>query len=230
MRLYTFFFVTQSEKRGTLLLLLLIFILLLTRFMVAQSIRQQQALQLPALQEDLAIFDSTLVANDSLRQSTKTAHFIDKIEIQQEGKRLPKKQPKTNLPVELNTADTTLLKQLRGIGSAYANRIVRYRQKLGGFYSKQQLLEVYNFPYETYEKIENQLLVDTTYIQKLPINTLSIDELKRHPYIRYFQAKSLYENRVKRINKKYSGMDDIVVDRDVTPEFLRRIAPYLSFQ
>ena len=57
--------------------------------MVAQSIRQQQALQLPALQEDLAIFDSTLVANDSLRQSTKTAHFIDKIEIQQEGKRLP---------------------------------------------------------------------------------------------------------------------------------------------
>ena len=137
---------------------------------------------------------------------------------------------KTDEMVELNAADTTLLKRLRGIGSGYAKMIVNYRDKLGGFYCKEQLLEVYHFPQETYNRIESQVWVDTTYVHKMPINQLSIDALKRHPYIRYFQAKSLYDNRLKQPNQRYNGSKDLVIDRDVTPDFVQRIAPYLSFQ
>lgn len=198
------FFVTQSEKRGTLLLLLLVFILLIVRVVLAQ-------------------------------ETSENAHFTEKNNpFYSDSLASPVrpfvKQVKTDQMVELNTADTTLLKQLRGIGSGYAKMIVNYRTKLGGFYSKEQLLEVYRFPAETYAKIEHQLWVDTTYIQKIPINQFTIDQLKRHPYIRYFQAKSLFDNRLKQPNQRYNGMKDLVIDRDVTSDFIQRIAPYLSFQ
>lgn len=201
---YKIFFVTQSEKRGTLLLLLLVFVLLGVRILLAQ-----QSVKTPHFTAE-----NSAVVNDSVNQQ--------KLRVA--------KSIKTDQPVELNTADTTLLKQLRGIGSGYAKMIVNYRTKLGGFYSKEQLLEVYRFPAETYAKIEHQLWVDTTYIQKLPINQLSIDQLKRHPYIRYFQAKSLYDNRLNKPEQRYNALDDLVEDRDVTPQFIAKIAPYLSFK
>lgn len=198
------FFVTQSEKRGTLLLLLLVFVLLGVRILLAQ-----QSVKTPHFTAE-----NSAVVNDSVsQQKLRVAKSI-----------------KTDQPVELNTADTTLLKQLRGIGSGYAKMIVNYRTKLGGFYSKEQLLEVYRFPAETYAKIEHQLWVDTTYIQKIPINQSSIDQLKRHPYIRYFQAKSLYDNRSNKPEQRYNALDDLVEDRDVTPQFIAKIAPYLSFK
>ncbi len=198
------FFVTQSEKRGTLLLLLLVFVLLGVRILLAQ-----QSVKTPHF-----TVENSAVVNDSVSQQ--------KIRVA--------KSIKTDQPVELNTADTTLLKQLRGIGSGYAKMIVNYRTKLGGFYSKEQLLEVYRFPAETYAKIEHQLWVDTTYIQKIPINQFTIDQLKRHPYIRYFQAKSLYDNRLNKPEQRYNALDDLVEDRDVTPQFIAKIAPYLSFK
>lgn len=198
------FFVTQSEKRGTLLLLLLVFVLLGVRILLAQ-----QRVKTPHFTAE-----NSAVVNDSVSQQ--------KLRVV--------KSIKTDQPVELNTADTTLLKQLRGIGSGYAKMIVNYRTKLGGFYSKEQLLEVYRFPAETYAKIEHQLWVDTTYIQKIPINQFTIDQLKRHPYIRYFQAKSLYDNRLNKPEQRYNALDDLVEDRDVTPQFIAKIAPYLSFK
>lgn len=198
------FFVTQSEKRGTLLLLLLVFVLLGVRMLLAQ-----QRVKTPHFTAE-----NSAVVNDSVSQQ--------KLRVV--------KSIKTDQPVELNTADTTLLKQLRGIGSGYAKMIVNYRTKLGGFYSKEQLLEVYRFPAETYAKIEHQLWVDTTYIQKIPINQFTIDQLKRHPYIRYFQAKSLYDNRLNKPEQRYNALDDLVEDRDVTPQFIAKIAPYLSFK
>lgn len=215
MHWYKFFFVTQSEKRGTVLLLFIVSVLLTIRVVLAQygpepphSIEQNS----PFLSDSTQSSYRSLNLSKGPSSSTYTRSY------------------KTDGMVELNGADTTLLKQLRGIGSGYARTIVNYRNKLGGFYAKEQLLEVYRFKEETYQKIQHQLQVDTTLIQKIPINEASIDELKRHPYIRYFQAKSLYDNRLKRPGKRYNSVNDVVEDKDVTPAFIQRIAPYLSFQ
>ena len=97
--------------------------------------------------------------------------------------RTSRRSAKTDEMVELNSADTTRLKMLRGIGSGYAKMIVAYREKLGGFYKAEQLLEVYKFPDETYQKIKHQLSVDTTLIRKIKINEATVKELKSHPYI-----------------------------------------------
>lgn len=201
---YKFFFVTQREKRGTQVLLVLVFILLMFRTLLAQhqaAVKPHNLAEMPQL-----VSDSDTIFRKSV--SAKNDHFI----------------------VELNAADTTQLKQLRGIGSGFAKMIVNYRTKLGGFYCKEQLLEVYHFPEETFRKIEHQLVVDTTLITPIFLNTADINQLKRHPYIRYFQAKSLYDNRISRKDKRYDSLKDIVLDKDVTSEFLRRIAPYLSFR
>lgn len=202
----SFFFVTQSEKRGIFLLLCLVFVLLAVRVVLADN-------------------------------SAKNAHFIaQNSSFQSQNPSQSQNTPtytssyKTDDVVELNAADTTLLKQLRGIGSGYAKMIVNYRSKLGGFYTKEQLLEVYHFKEETYQKIQHQLQVDTTLIQKIPINEANIDVLKRHPYIRYFQAKSLYDNRINRPQQRYNSVHDLVIDKDVTPAFIQRVVPYLSFR
>jgi DNA uptake protein ComE-like DNA-binding protein len=214
-----FFFITQSEKRGTIVLLFLIGVLLAARVVMAQYATTPTPDELPQS------FPLQAPADTAKRESklAKKAHFTERKSPSFERQSKP-------LVVELNTADTTALKQLKGIGSTFANRIVQYRNRLGGFYHPEQLLEVYHFPLETYQKIATQVKVDSTQIQKMPINQLDIKALKRHPYIGYFQAKSLYENRLKRPNQRYEKLQDLVEDRDVTQEFIQRIAPYLSFR
>ncbi|MED9995413.1 MAG: helix-hairpin-helix domain-containing protein [Paludibacteraceae bacterium] len=232
---YKFFFVTQSEKRGTLLLLFILTILLTARVVLAQYTT------VPIAEQNSPI-PKLYAQADSVKQASKTAkntHFIAKnnpsIHAPKEDERVKsiqarKKEKSRTIVVELNSADTTQLKQLYGIGSGYANMIVNYRKKLGGFYHKEQLLEVYHFSRQTFQRIEAQLQVDTTQLVKIPLNSATIEQLKAHPYIRYFQAKSLVENRQARPHGRYNSLHDIVLDKDVTEAFLQKIAPYLSFQ
>lgn len=144
--------------------------------------------------------------------------------------RTSRRSTKTGEMVELNSADTTRLKQLRGIGSGYAKMIVSYREKLGGFYKAEQLLEVYKFPDETYQKIKNQLQVDTTLIRKIKVNTATVKELKAHPYISYYQALSIVENRELQVEMRYNCLYDMVVDEDLKEEDILKVAPYFSFE
>ena len=144
--------------------------------------------------------------------------------------RTSRRSAKTDEMVELNSADTTRLKMLRGIGSGYAKMIVAYREKLGGFYKAEQLLEVYKFPDETYQKIKHQLSVDTTLIRKIKINQATVKQLKSHPYISYYQALSIVENRELQPAMRYNSLYDMVVDEDLKEEDILRVVPYFSFE
>ena len=99
---------------------------------------------------------------------------------------------KSSEHISVNTADTNLLKKVPGIGSYYARQIIRYRTRLGGFYSTQQLLEIEDFPEESlpYFRISTH---DTEHIQRLFINRLSIHPLKRHPYMGYYRARAIVD-------------------------------------
>ncbi len=112
-------------------------------------------------------------------------------------KREYKEYPKTdyNIIVDINSADTTELKKIRGIGSFFAKEIIKEREKLGGFHSKQQLLEVYNIDEEKLKAIENSIKIDTLLVKGLNINKLTAKELANHPYLNYFQAKSILSYR-----------------------------------
>lgn len=137
-------------------------------------------------------------------------------------------QPAATKKIELNTADTSDLKELRGIGSGYAKRIVKYRQQLGGFYKPEQLLEVYGFTQELYEKVAPNITIDGDEVRKINLNTATIDQLKRHPYLDYYQAKAIVNYREK--YGKFATVNDLLKTNLIYQETFDKIKPYLAVQ
>ena len=130
--------------------------------------------------------------------------------------------------IELNSADTTTLKKVPGIGSAFANRIVRYRDLLGGYYTVQQLAEVYGIDEERYTAFVPWFTVDESFIRKLSVNSLPQDSLSRHPYISYRQARAIVQLRTQK--KLLSDWDNLALLEEFTEQDKIRISPYLSFE
>lgn len=129
--------------------------------------------------------------------------------------------------VELNQADTLTLKKIPGIGSTFARRIVGYRELLGGFYTVEQLAEVYGIDEERYNSLSPWFKVDTTRIRPLRVNQLSYKELLRHPYLNASQVRQL--DRLRRKAPLQSWNDFILLEEFSTVDY-QRLRPYLSFE
>ncbi len=97
--------------------------------------------------------------------------------------------------IELNTADTAELVLLKGIGRVYAQRIIYHRNKLGGFYSIKQLLEIDGISPIVLSDNKEYINIDTSIIKKVNINTSSLKRMKDHPYMDFYMAKDIYEAR-----------------------------------
>jgi DNA uptake protein ComE-like DNA-binding protein len=130
--------------------------------------------------------------------------------------------------VELNMADTIVLKKVPGIGSSFAKRIVGYRALLGGYYSVTQLNEVYGIDEDKYNTLAPWFTVDLSLIIRLPVNTLSQDSLRRHPYIDYGQAKVI--TQLRRQKGKLTGWENLQLLDEFTDGDKIRLMPYLSFE
>lgn len=133
--------------------------------------------------------------------------------------------PKKLAPFDINSADTTRLIALPGIGSKLASRIISFRDKLGGFYSVSQVGETYGLPDSTFQKIRTFLQVDPGQIRKIDINSATIDELKAHPYIRWTLANPIiaYRNG----HGPFSRSEDLKKVMVITDEVYEKIAPYI---
>ncbi|HEY0666757.1 MAG TPA: helix-hairpin-helix domain-containing protein [Sphingobacteriaceae bacterium] len=129
--------------------------------------------------------------------------------------------------VEINSADSSQLESLRGIGPAFASRIVRYRTRLGGFHSKEQLREVYGIDSLMFAAIKDQISVDDMAIQKININTAVFEDLKRHPYLSYKQMNAILKYRSQ--HGRFSSMNDMQKIVILNDEILRKIEPYITF-
>ena len=131
------------------------------------------------------------------------------------------------LTVELNSADTLTLQLLHGIGPARARRIVEYRERLGGYRNVEQLLEVYGIDAGLLADMAPHLTVDTTAVNKMEINRLSLKQLLRHPYIEYYQARDIVRLRDKGI--AITTADDLRAVPSMNDSTLRRLLPYVAF-
>lgn len=126
--------------------------------------------------------------------------------------------------VNLNLADTNMLKRVPGIGSYWARRIVSYRDRLGGFVSHSQLMEIDGeFP----QKAIPYLAITLGGVHKMNVNTLTLGELKRHPYINYYQAKAIVDYR--RLRGPLHSLNDLRLCKDFPPDEIKRLAPYVTF-
>jgi competence ComEA-like helix-hairpin-helix protein len=126
--------------------------------------------------------------------------------------------------IELNTADSLDLDQVSGIGPAFASRILKYRERLGGFYSLEQLKEVYGVDSAHFAQWVPQLALNTAVVRKMDINTATFEELKRHPYLSYKQINALIQYRKQ--HGAYASLSDLKNIPLFTDEILRKLAPY----
>ncbi len=244
-----FFYFSKGERQALVVLLGLIIvagiILMLTH---PPSDEEGQEAPTNERSETVASYDSLssspsetffgkeASANKSVRQKPSARNARLRETIPERVKRLTttrRRYPKTEkLPagstIELNTADTTDLKKVPGIGPVFAKRIVKFRNLLGGYAEVLQLSEVYGIDEEKYTALASWFTVDPKHIRKLYVNRLPEDSLRRHPYINYRQARTIV--RLRKQKGALTGWENLQLLDEFTDADRQRLRPYLSFE
>lgn len=234
------FFYSRGQRRAIIFLLLVL--ILLICILASENIGNNRT---EIAIEPLKIADSLYVRIDNdKRNRDNYRRFKDKepvykknknqssdfsYEHKKEEKKEIKKYPKqekfnAGIIIDVNTADTSILKKIPGIGSVISRNIVNYRNRLGGFYNTAQLLEV--------QYVDSTLLkwfeVKSDVFRKIRINKAGIDELRSHPYMDFYKAKAIIDFRRKR--GSIDGMSQISMFGEFTEEDIDKLSHYFSFE
>jgi hypothetical protein len=130
---------------------------------------------------------------------------------------------------ELNSADSALLVLNLNIKPWLALRTLKYINLLGGFYCKEQMLEVYHFPKSYYLKIEDFLLVDTLKLKKIDLNSIEFKQLLKHPYFSYETTKLIFSAKSKSKTKTFTDFQDFKLKTGIADSLSQKIRHYLYF-
>jgi competence protein ComEA len=126
--------------------------------------------------------------------------------------------------IELNTADSIMLVELKGVGPAYAKRILKYRSLLGGFTKTEQIKEVYGMTNELFELICSQITINSNAISKFNINSIDFKTLNKHPYVSYEITKQIMNYR-----KQNKITEQNLMDMLQDEETVNKLKPYLTY-
>ena len=230
-----FFYLRKSDRKVILTLLGVIVIALGVIFLMGGDGESNELTPADSLQKE-AQRDSS--QHRSYREYNKTVYVRTKVVYRdttyRRGKALSEAEYdsvkahyqvkiKAGEHVVLNTADTTALKTVPGIGPYYARKVVEYGERLGGYVSVDQLDEIEGFPLDAKDYLT---IVDAT-PRKLQVNNLSLNELRRHPYLNFYQAKAITDYR--RLHGPLKSLQDLRLSKDFPPEAIKRLEPYVDF-
>ena len=174
--------------------------------------------------EDFAQLEPFIVLPEVARKnSQKPASETKQYQESKEEKKAPKVIP----TVDLNTVDSTTLVELPQIGPYTAARIVAYREKLGGFLSKEQLLEVKGMDEARYNVAEPYIVLNETMVRKIDVNRADFKTLVNHPYLSYNQVKRIFNQREKRgMIKNWNQLKTLLEEEEPVNPLLES---YVSF-
>ena len=130
--------------------------------------------------------------------------------------------------IHLNQADSIQLIGLPGIGPVLSGRIIRYRELLGGYYNKEQLLEVYQLTPERFERISDLVCVDTQNVNLIDVNHIMLESIPYHPYINEYQFRAIIKFRD--LNGGLERIEDIAENRLLPAEVYDKARPYLVIE
>lgn len=129
--------------------------------------------------------------------------------------------------IPLNRCDTTDLKRIPGIGRGYAYMIIAYRERLGGYVSLDQLAEIEDLPRELLAELPKWLVVEPSLVRPINLNQLSLTQLRRHPYLNFYQARVIADWR--RQNGNLRSLADLRLYDEFTERDFARLTPYVTF-
>lgn len=139
----------------------------------------------------------------------------------------PARENAKKVMVEINSADSAMLTEIRGIGPAFASRIIKYRNRLGGFYKIEQLREVYGIDSVKYQQIKDQISLNSEKIIQININSATFEILRKHPYLSYKQMNAILQYR--RQHGNFKTAEELKKVAILNEEIIRKIEPYISF-
>lgn len=218
---------TREQRKGLALIIILILILIFLKGPITNYTQKTR-------EKKLAIQNQKVWTQLKSQMDSSKALAIQQQQIVKENKKndfAPAKdnftREKTNQPIknsfvkfDINKASQQDLMQLRGIGSTLSERIIKYRIKLGGFYSIEQIKEVYGITDSTFLVIKKQLNISNPHLEKLNANQASIEQLQEHPYIYKTLSKQIigYRQKVKPFDsleeiKKLYAMNDSLYNK-----------------
>jgi len=128
--------------------------------------------------------------------------------------------------LDINKASAADLETLPGIGTVLAERIIKYRNSLGGFISINQVGECYGMPPETLEKILPQLHV-TESPTLISINKIDLKNFS-HPYLSKKMARVVEAYRTQ--HGPFTGPNDLRMSFPADTNWCDKLLPYLVFE
>jgi competence protein ComEA len=160
-------------------------------------------------------------------QIPETEAFSSKQSYNNPSNNIPSKPAQAIISVDINQADSVTLTTVRGIGPSFASRIIKYRNRLGGFINIDQLKEVFGIDSTKYAQISPQVKITETNIKQININTCTFDDLKNFPYLTYKQMNAIVAYRKQHGN--YKSAKDLSSILIINSETIEKIKPYITF-
>lgn len=226
------FYFSKGERRALILLLFLVAGAWIT-VVFTKKTEPKQMIVNTTVNDSIIMKDTTRLKDNKLPQNTykpkkeRREFYKPWVGPRKRNYAYTKKFAKGTV-VELNSADTTTLKGVPGIGSTFAKRIVKYRELLGGYCHIEQLKEVYGIDEEKFALLKDWFKVDTTLISKMRINILAGKELSAHPYISFSQAEIILKLRKKK--GKIKNWDELLFMKEFQEDDYIRLCSYISFE
>jgi len=153
--------------------------------------------------------------------------LIEEKEKEKIAKATPKFEKPSYIQIDINTADSIQFLSLPMIGPAMTKRILKYRNALGGFYSIEQLHEVYGMQDSVFTLIQARLIISSTEVKKINVNSASYEEMKKHPYLNHVMASTIIAYRQK--HRAYKTKNDLKNVGTLNDELLAKLGNYISF-
>ena len=223
-----FFFFTKGERNGLCLLLAFVGISIALSSQINRIVPPVEE-ETSQLEEALELFKADLQKKEQEKDYSSKRDSPSHPKTESSPKSFSKKgkheKGHSLSPIEINTADTTEFKKLKGIGSTYAARIVKFREKLGGFLSVDQIKEVYGIKEELYESIRPYLTVDTNKTIRIDMNDESFTWGFYHPYLPKKGVATLIKTRKERGRIEKNEVKELLNMED---KEWSRLAPYLK--
>jgi len=129
---------------------------------------------------------------------------------------------------DINEADSSVWEDFSGIGEGMSHRIIEYREKLGGFASIAQVAEVYGLDTNVLCELKPYMQVNAPKLRRININNCSVDDLVKHPYMKYKQAKAIVQYRMQHGN--YDQVSSLRFIKSLDWAWIERVSPYLCIK
>ncbi len=227
-RIKEFLTFNKSEQRGIFVLMMILFVLVVARAVAPVWITFEPA-DFEGFSREAEAFRKSWKAaadSDSLARQTKyQRYFVNNRIVPGDTMRRSAFPRQAVVIVDINLADTLDLQQLKGVGPGFARRIVAYREKLGGYYHKRQLLEIFGMDSIRFGMMKDQITLTMDSIRKMNLNSVLIKELMRHPYFPFPLAKNIIQYRMK--HKVFHSLEELKEAAGVSDSLFRRMVVYL---